>query len=143
MSNVAKLKQPDVVEFAWPKGQREDWFPVEPNEDCIFIEQVLEEKTQSGLIIANTEHAKMPKGRVVAVGPGKIYYAPFNAGETFCAAVFVPTKFKVGDYVTWGRYRTGGEPWDIGGRRVVAAREGDLGGKLINPDADIRLVPQA
>lgn len=133
-----------MIKFEWPKGQREDWFPVEPYEDVVYIEQVIEEKSKGGIVIpTNTEHSKVPKGRVVAVGPGKMYYAPFNASETFASVVFVPTRIKVGQFVVWGRFRTGGEPWDIGGRRIVAAREGDLGGELRDPAADIRLVPQA
>lgn len=143
MATVASIKPVSAVErFEWPKGDTEPGFPLEPFEDCVYIEQVLEEKSKGGLIIANTEHSKMPMGRVVAVGPGKFYYAPFNAAETFASVVFVPTRLKVGDLVAWGRYRTGGEPWEFNGRRIVAAREGDLGGRVIDPTADIRLAPQ-
>jgi co-chaperonin GroES (HSP10) len=134
-----------VRKFEWPKGTKEDWFPVEPFEDVVYIEQVLEEK--KGSIILPGDSGKMPMGRVIAIGPGKIYYAPFNAAETFTSAVFVPTRLKVGDYVAWGRYRTGGEPWKLDGKTIVAAREGDLGGRVIpNEDGtlpEIRLeVPQ-
>src|SRR6185369_3155234 len=90
-----------MIRFEWPEGQREAWFPVEPFEDCVYIEQVVEETSKGGIIIANTEQSKVPKGRVVAVGPGKMYYAPFNAAETFASVVFVPTRLKVGDIVAW------------------------------------------
>lgn len=138
----AKFKAPPVTHFKWPEGQREEGFPVEPFEDVVIIEQVVEETTKGGLIIANTDASKMPMGRVVAVGPGKLFVSTFNAAETLQAAVFVPTKLRVGDRVMWGRYRTGGEPWEFNGKRYVAAREGDLGGRItLDGPLDIRLVP--
>lgn len=130
-----------VTQFDWPEGQAEEGFPIIPFDDVVYIEQVVEEKTKSGLIIANTEHSKMPRGRVVAVGPGRMYYAPMNASETLSSAVFIPTRIKVGDFVPWGRYRTGGEPMEINGKRYVAAREGDLGGRFVNNEpVEIRYV---
>lgn len=133
-----------VQRFEWPEGTAEAGFPIEPFEDCVYIEQIVEETTKGGIVIpTNTEHSKMPMGRVVAVGPGKMYYAPFNAAETFVSVVFVPTRLRVGDMVLWGRYRTGGEPMEFNGKRYVAAREGDLGGRVVDRSANIRLVPQA
>lgn len=132
-----------AVEWEWPKGDAVQGFPVEPFEDCVWIEQVVEEKSTGGIIIANTEHAKMPQGTVVAVGPGRLYVAAMNAAETYQAAIFVPTKLKVGDRVLFGRYRTGGEPVTWNGRRFVMAREGDLGGKITSDGpVEIRLVTE-
>ena len=48
----------------------------------MWIEQVVEETSKGGIIIANTERAKMPQGAVVAIGPGKLYVAAMNAAET-------------------------------------------------------------
>lgn len=135
---------PPVSTFDWPEGTAEDGFPIEPFEDCVYIEQVKEETTKSGLIIANTEHSKMPMGRVVAVGPGRFYFSAFNASQTMQAAVFIPTRLKVGDMVLWGRYRTGGEPMEYEGRVYVMAREGDLGGRIKGgKPVNLRLVPQS
>lgn len=145
--SIAPKAVEQVHTFEWPKGQKEAGFPLEPYEDCVYIEQVVETKSKGGILIANTDAAKMPMGRVVAVGPGKFYHAPFNVAETYAAVVFVPTKLKVGDYVAWGRYRTGGEPWEFNGRVIVAAREGDLGGRVLpNEDGslpNIRMVQQS
>jgi co-chaperonin GroES (HSP10) len=149
-SSVFQLVPPEpapvtgMVKFEWPKGDAEPGFPIEPFEDCVYIEQIVETTSKGGIVIpSSTEHSKMPMGRVVAVGPGKMYYAPFNAAETFASVVFVPTRLKVGDTVLWGRYRTGGEPMEFNGKRYVAAREGDLGGRVIDLTAEIRLAPQA
>ena len=120
-----EIRKADTVQrFEWPQGQAEPGFPLEPFEDVVILEQVTEEKSKGGLILPN-EAGKMPMGRVVAVGPGKFYHAPFNAAESHAAVVFVPTRLNVGDMVSWGRYRTGGEPWEFNGKTYVAAREGD------------------
>lgn len=141
-SNVVPIKE--VTVWEWPKGTAEPGFPILPYEDCIWIEQTIEEKSKGGIIIAQTEHAKMPQGRVVAVGPGRLYVAALNAGETVQAAIFVPTRTKVGDVVLFGRYRTGGEPIEMNGRRFVMAREGDLGGEIVGgQQIDVRLLTQA
>ena len=140
-TNVVPIR--DVTVWEWPKGTAEPGFPILPYEDCVWLEQFVEEKSKGGIIIANTEHAKMPQGRVVAVGPGRLYVAALNAGETVQAAIFVPTRTKVGDVVMFGRYRTGGEPVVYNGKRYVMAREGDLGGEVVErKQIDVRLAPQ-
>lgn len=113
--NVVPLSQPEQ-------------FPIQPYEDVIFVEQVTEEKTASGLFIAG-EYAKLPAGYAVAVGPGRTFQAFMDASGHNCAAVFVPTQTKVGDYVVFGRYQSGGEPLEIGGKRYLMCREGDLAGR--------------
>lgn len=134
---------PNVSAWEWPKGRAEDGFPIEPFEDCVWLEQFVEEKSKGGIIIANTEHAKMPQGRVVALGPGRLYVAAMNAAETYQAAIFVPTKLNIGDVVMFGRYRTGGEPVEYAGKRYIMAREGDLGGRIPGGvPIDVRLAPQ-
>jgi len=132
---------PEVGAWEWPKGSAVEGFPIEPFEDCVWLEQFVEEKSKGGIIIAGTEHAKMPQGRVVAVGPGRLYVAAMNASESYQAAVFVPTKVKIGDVVMFGRYRTGGEPVEYEGKRYVMAREGDLGGRVLSDGpVNVRLV---
>jgi co-chaperonin GroES (HSP10) len=129
------IKNPAVSKFDWPKGEWEEGFPIEPYDDLVYVEQITETKSKGGLVIVGTEDSHMPMGRVVAVGPGKFYHAPFNIAETHAAVVFVPTKLKIGDIVAWGRYTSGGEPKLINGKTIIGAREGDLGGRVI-PNAD-------
>lgn len=111
-----------------PEGTAEEGFPITPFEDIIYIEQAIEEKTRGGIILAG-ESRKVQGGRVVAVGPGRVYVIPMDATGNNSAAMFVPTKTNVGDYVVFGRYQSGGEPIEHNGKRYLVAREGDLGGK--------------
>jgi len=114
--NVSRMTQPEAA------------FPIQPYEDVIFVEQEIESKTASGLILAG-EFAKLPAGRAVAVGPGRTFQAFMDASGHTSAAVFVPTTTKVGDYVVFGRYQSGGEPLEINGKRYLMCREGDLAGR--------------
>jgi co-chaperonin GroES (HSP10) len=131
-----------MKQYELPAGSREEGFPVEPYEDVVYIEQLIEEKSRGGIILAG-ESRKVQSGRVVAVGPGRVYVAPMDATGHHSAAVFVPTRTKLGDYVVFGRYQSGGEPIEYNGKRYLAAREGDLGGKSAdgNP-VSLRLVTE-
>lgn len=122
----------------------EPGFPIEPFDDVVYVEQVIEEVTKGGIVLPKTsDEMKMPQGRVVAVGPGRYYAAAMNASGHMEAAVFVPTKLQVGDRVVWGRYRTGGELVEIQGKRYVSAREGDLGGRILGDEpVTIKVIPQ-
>jgi co-chaperonin GroES (HSP10) len=112
-------------------AQVEEGFPIIPFDDVVYVEQLKEEVSKGGIIIPDTKDAqKMSTGRVVAVGPGRIYGAAMNAAGTMETAIFMPSRLKVGDTVIWGRYRTGGEQMEINGKRYVCCREGDLGGVL-------------
>lgn len=110
----------------------EQQFPLEAFSDIVFVEQLMEEVTKGGVIIALTRDSKLPQGRVLAVGPGRHYYAPLNAGQTMEAAVFVPTTTKVGDIVVFGKYQSGGEPIEWNGKTILQCREGDLSGRSRN-----------
>lgn len=130
-ANVVRLEQQPSTQAAE--------FPIEPYEDVIFIEQDIEEKHRSGLILAG-DYRKLPAGRVVAVGPGRYYQVPMDATGHNSGAVFVPTRTKVGDYVIFGRYQSGGEPLEINGKRYLLCREGDLAGKTGNSErVDVRI----
>lgn len=111
------------------RGTAEEGFPILPYEDVVYVEQIIEEASKGGiLLVPTTQAAKLQGGRVAAVGPGRYYAAAMNASQTMEAAVFVPTRTKVGDYVVFGRYQSGGEPLEINGKVYLACREGDLGG---------------
>lgn len=103
-------------------------FPIEPFEDIVIIEPEVEEKHASGLILAGGAE-KVPGGRVVASGPGRWYFAPMNAAQTMEAAIFVKNEIRVGDWVTFGKYQSGGEPLEYEGKKYLMARAGDLGGR--------------
>lgn len=84
-------------------------------EDKIVAEEVKEETTASGIVIADVGDAqKVRFAKVVAVGPGR-----WEAG------VFVPTVTKIGDLVMFGKHATG-EPFKNRGRDCLLFREGDL-----------------
>ncbi len=129
MNNVT-----EVHHYDWPAGTRENWFPIEPFDDKVYVEQITEEKSALGIILPG-DSGKMQMGRVIAAGPGKMFHAPFNVSESHAAVVFVPTRLKVGDFVAWGRWTSGGEPFVVDGKTIVGCSEGDLGGRVF-PNAD-------
>lgn len=103
-------------------------FPLEPFEDVVIIEPAVEEKRASGLILAGGAE-KLTGGRVVASGPGRWYFAALNAAQTMESAIFVKNEVKVGDWVVFGKYQSGGEPIEYEGKKYLMARAGDLGGR--------------
>jgi co-chaperonin GroES (HSP10) len=109
-------------------GSRYEWFPIDPFEDVVWIAQDEETKTAGGILLTGGAQY-MPAGRVVAVGPGRWFYTAMNASGHNSSAVFVPTRTKVGDYVIFGKYQSGGEPLEIEGKKYLLCREGDLSGR--------------
>jgi co-chaperonin GroES (HSP10) len=103
-------------------------FPLQPFEDVVIIEQELESKTTSGLILAGGAE-KLQCGRVVAHGPGRTYAAYMDASGATQFGYRVPISVKVGDFVVFGKYQSGGEPLEFDGKKYLMCREGDLGGK--------------
>lgn len=84
-------------------------------EDKIAAEEIREQKTSGGLIIADVGDAqKVRFARVVNVGPGRME-----------DGVFVPTVTKPGDLVMFGTHATG-EPFKNKGKDYLLFREGDL-----------------
>lgn len=115
---------------AHPIGQSTDDFPFEIFSDIVVIEQAIEEKSAGGIIFVG-EDKKLPCGRVVAHGPGRIYTKELDASGNTSIAEYVPTRVRVGDFVTFGRYQTG-EPVEHDGKRYIVCREGDLAGRSKN-----------
>lgn len=103
-------------------------FPVEPFQDIVIVEQLSEEKHASGLLLPGSA-GEYASGRVVAVGPGRVYSTFMDASGNQQVGHFVPMSVKVGDYVIFGKYQSGGEPIMVGGKKYLMCREGDLGGK--------------
>ncbi len=104
--------------------QIENKFPLRVLSDIVVIEQEIEDKSRGGIILVGAER-KLPCGRVVAVGPGRIYTSMMDASGENQIAYFVPMNIKVGDWVTYGKYLTG-EPLELDGKRYLMARAGDI-----------------
>lgn len=109
-------------------------FPLEPFEDVVIVEQAMEEKRESGLILAGGAE-KLQCGKVVAVGPGRTYAAYMDASGQTQYAYTIPARVKVGDFVVFGKYASGGEPIWHDGKKYLLCREGDLAGKTPNAQA--------
>lgn len=102
-------------------------FPIRPIGDIIIVEQMTEEKTVGGILLTG-DHKKFPCGKVVAHGPGRVYTTYLDASGNHLAGQVVPVSVKVGDYVVFGKYNSGGEPIEIEGKKYLLCREGDIGG---------------
>lgn len=114
-----------------PMPQAEDKFPLEPFSDVVVIEQLEEEKSKGGILLVGAER-KFASGRVVAVGPGRVYSDYMDASGQRQFGQVIPTTVKVGDWVCFGKYQSGGEPIMLNGKKYLMAREGDLGGRSVN-----------
>lgn len=101
-------------------------FPITPLSDIIIIEQKVENTTASGIILAGSKAAEYPCGRVVAVGPGRVYTSFLDASGKHVSGQLVPMSVKVGDWAVFGKYQSGGEPIAIAGKKYLLFREGDL-----------------
>lgn len=103
-------------------------FPLQPFEDIVVIEQSEEAKSEGGIVLVGKSKF-FSAGRVVAAGPGRVYSNFMDASGEHKVGHFVPNYVKVGDYVIFGKYLSGGEPVIIDGKKYLLARAGDLGGK--------------
>jgi len=89
---------------------------LQPLNDRIFLEPVEEEKTtKSGLVLPDTAEKEKPiKGKVVAVGPGKLD----EKGHR------VPMSVKVGDLVLFKKY--GPDELEVGGKKYLVGSEDEI-----------------
>jgi len=88
---------------------------IKPLDDRIVIEQSeAEEKTAGGIVLPDTAKEKPQRGKVLAVGPGKL----LDSGNRGTMSV------KVGDEVFYGRYA--GSDVEIDGAKYVVLRETDV-----------------
>ena len=90
---------------------------IRPLHDRVVIKRTEEERTSpGGIVIPDTAAEKPIKGKVTAVGNGKI----LENGETR------PLALKVGDNVLFGKYS--GTEVKIGGEEYIVMREDDVMG---------------
>src|SRR5438093_2105216 len=93
---------------------------VRPLDDRVVVEPLeAEEKTAGGILLPDTAKQKPQRGRVLAVGPGKLR----DSGERGTLAV------AKGDEVIYGRYS--GNDIEVGGREVKILRESDILAKVV------------
>lgn len=92
---------------------------LKPLADRVIVRQTeAEEKTKSGIFLPDAAKEKPTKGKVIAVGPGKL---DDNGKRTEVAV-------RVGETVYYGKYA--GTDVEIDGEKFVILRESDLLGVL-------------
>lgn len=99
---------------------KESSIKVRPLDDRVVVEPLeAEEKTAGGILLPDTAKQKPQRGRVVAVGPGKLN----DSGSRGKVAV------AVGDEVLYGRYA--GNDIEVSGKEVKIMRESDILAKVV------------
>ncbi|MFA5180658.1 MAG: co-chaperone GroES [Syntrophales bacterium] len=88
------------------------------HDQVLVIREESEEKTPGGIIIPDTAKEKPQKGKLVAVGPGRMD----REGKR------IPLEIKAGDRVLFGRY--GGTEIKIDGVEHLMMRADDILGVL-------------
>ncbi|MBI2556503.1 MAG: co-chaperone GroES [Planctomycetes bacterium RIFOXYD2_FULL_41_16] len=92
---------------------------IRPLEDRVVIEPMeAEEKTQGGIVLPDTAKEKPMKGKIIAVGDGKM----LESGKR--AELLV----KKGDKVLYGKYA--GTEITIDGKEYLVMRESDILAKI-------------
>ena len=93
---------------------------IRPLDDRVVIQQIeAEEKTAGGIVLPDTAKEKPQKGRVLAVGPGKL----LDSGERATIGVVV------GDEVIFGKYS--GTEIKVDGEEIKILRETDILAKIV------------
>jgi chaperonin GroES len=89
---------------------------LQPLNNHVFLEAMEEEKTtKSGIVLPETAEKEKPiKGKVVAVGPGKLD----ENGKR------IPMSVKVGDMVLFKKY--GPDELEVDGKKYLVGEETDI-----------------
>ena len=91
-----------------------------PLDDRVVVEpEAAEETTAGGIVLPDSAQEKPLRGKVVAVGPGKLLDSG-NRGEL---------SVSVGDIVIYGKY--GGSDIEVDGREMKILRENDILAKVL------------
>jgi chaperonin GroES len=92
---------------------------IRPLDDRVVVEPLdAEEKTAGGILLPDSAKQKPQRGRVLAVGPGKLN----DNGQRSALAV------AKGDEVIYGRYS--GSDIEVDGKEIKIMREGDILAKV-------------
>lgn len=90
-----------------------------PLDDRVVVRpEDAEEKTAGGIVLPDTAKEKPQRGKVLAVGPGRL----LDSGERCAVSV------RVGDQVLFGKY--GGTEIEVDGQEVKILRESDILAKV-------------
>lgn len=93
---------------------------LKPLDDRVVVKPLeAEERTAGGIVLPDAAKEKPQRGKVVAVGPGRL----LDSGER-CAVSVV-----VGDEVLFGKY--GGTEIEVDGQEVKILRESDILAKVV------------
>jgi len=93
---------------------------IRPLDDRVVVEPMeAEEVTAGGIVLPGSAKEKPPRGKVVAVGPGKLLDNG-QRGEMSVA---------IGDEVIYGKY--GGAEIEVNGEDVKILRESDILAKVV------------
>jgi chaperonin GroES len=94
---------------------------IRPLDDRVVVEPVeAEERTAGGIVLPETAKEKPQRGRVLALGPGKL----LENGQRSPLAV------SVGDEVIYGKYS--GSDIEVDGHEVKILRESDILAKVLS-----------
>ena len=94
---------------------------IRPLDDRVVVEPVAaEEKTAGGIVLPDSAKEKPQRGKVVAVGPGKL----LDNGQRATLSVVV------GDEVIYGKY--GGSEVEVNGEEYKILRESDILAKVVS-----------
>jgi chaperonin GroES len=92
---------------------------IRPLDDRVVVEPLeAEDKTTGGILLPDTAKQKPQRGKVLAVGPGKLN----DKGERIALSV------KTNDEVIYGRYA--GNDVEVGGKDLKIMRESDILAKV-------------
>ena len=92
-----------------------------PLDDRVVVEpREAEETTSGGIVLPDTAKEKPQRGKVLAVGPGKL----LDSGKRGELSV------RIGDEVIYGKY--GGTDIEVAGDDVKILRESDILAKVID-----------
>jgi len=93
---------------------------IRPLDDRIVVEPVdAEEMTSGGIVLPDSAQEKPQRGKVIAVGPGRL----MESGERGSLSV------SKGDEVIYGKY--GGTDIEVDGSEVKILRESDILAKVV------------
>lgn len=92
-----------------------------PLDDRVVVEPLeAEERTAGGIVLPDTAKEKPQRGKVLAVGPGKL----LDSGERGALSV------ALGDEVIFGKYS--GSDIEVDGREIKILRETDILAKIVS-----------
>ena len=93
---------------------------LKPLDDRVVVQPLeAEETTSGGIVLPDAAQEKPQRGKVMAVGPGRL----LDSGERCAVSV------GVGDEVLFGKY--GGSEIEVEGEEVKILRESDILAKIV------------